>query len=162
MLNLDGSSCDLHNLTPAPPLRETKKIVNDRGNCGKFAGRQNSVMIFGTDKDTRLLFKTALEIWNYRVLEAETVEEALANVGGEPLGLVLMDAERELSLNFRAIRQLREHRSFNNASFLLVSGHAQEIVRKTAFEAGVDDFLVKPIDLSVLENAIKLLCQKFG
>jgi CheY-like chemotaxis protein len=113
---------------------------------------QPFVLILGKDNDTRFLFKTAFELWNYEVAEACNAEQSLQLCTYKIPNLVLMDTEFDLTASLTAMKQLRGSKLFTNCGFILVSGHAQENIRRTALAAGADFFLVKPIDFEILRK----------
>ena len=110
------------------------------------------VLILGRDNDTRFLFKTAFELWNYEVAEVCNAEQSLGVCTFKNPDLVLMDTEFEMESSLTAMKQMRGSKLFTNCGFILVSGHAQENIRRTALAAGADFFLVKPIDFEILRK----------
>jgi CheY-like chemotaxis protein len=117
--------------------------------------RNPLVLVLGTDEDTRLLFRTALDVWDCRTLEAATAEQAFRIAAERRPDLVLLDMELVISKSISLLRKLRRSDLFENIPFILLSGHIQKDVRRTVLAAGASDLLVKPIDFGILENTLK-------
>jgi DNA-binding response OmpR family regulator len=113
------------------------------------------ILIIGTDEDTRFLFKVVFEKWNYDVAEADDLEQSLEISALKPPDLVFMDAEFDIQKSLELMKELRSNSFFRKTGFILISGHAQENIRKTAFGFGANLFLVKPIDFNLLENSLR-------
>ena len=112
------------------------------------------ILIFGNDEDTRLLFKTALELWNYEVAEAEDIKQLGVIAALKCPDLVLMDTGIDIDKSLETMNDLKSRCSFNQTGIFLISGHAQESVKETALNAGADDFFVQPIDFNYLQQSI--------
>lgn len=114
------------------------------------------VLIVGKDKDTRFLFKTAFEIWNYDVAEAEDLNQSLSISAFKIPDLVLIDSEIDFQETLTMMSSLQKSPLFKDCGFIFISGHAQENVRKTALSAGANFFLVKPVDFGLLEKFLRI------
>lgn len=115
-----------------------------------------SILVFADDNETRFLFKTALEVWNYKVAEAENIEQAVISTKLKCPQLVLMDTGINIIESLAIMNHLQSYSQFEKTEFILMSGHAQEQVRQTALSAGATIFLTKPIDLELLEKSLQI------
>jgi DNA-binding response OmpR family regulator len=113
------------------------------------------VMVMGNDLDTRFLFRTAFEIWNYDVAEVDNLEQSLSIGKSKKADLVFMDAEIDVQKSFQALKTLQASPTFKKTGFIMVSGHAQDRVRRMALAAGANFYLVKPIDFGLLEQFLR-------
>ena len=113
------------------------------------------VLIFGSDRDTRSLFRTALEIWDFEVTEAENIEESFFTAEIRCPDLVLMDTVLKFSDSLTALNEMQKNSVLSNVPFIMLSGHAQETIRQTAFASGVTEYLVKPVDFNILEQSLR-------
>lgn len=111
------------------------------------------VLVFSKERETRLLFKTLLEVWGYRVTEADDLEQSFFAAGSERPSLVLIDAELPFDENLTIMRQLRENEALSGTPIILISGYAQPKFRHLALSLGADDYLVKPLDFDLLESS---------
>lgn len=113
------------------------------------------VLIFGKDKDTRFLFKTACEIWDYDAAEADNCEQCFAIGTFKVPDLILFDSDIDFEESLEMMKKLQRSQVFNNCGFVFISGHAQTNVRQTALSSGADFFLLKPVDFALLENFLR-------
>jgi two-component system, sensor histidine kinase and response regulator len=98
------------------------------------------------------------------VLEKEGYEVRVAEDGMEALGLLetfqpdLISMDLELpGINGTEIVRLIRSQSANNQIFIIaLTGHGDDEWRQRALEAGCDGYLVKPISVATLRNAISL------
>lgn len=113
------------------------------------------VLILSKEPDTRFLFKTLLEMWDYRVEAAEDFEELISVAEHAPPGLILIDTSLRFADYMTKMQQMRQSEIFGKLPIILISGHAQPRFRKLALSLGADDFLVKPVDFDLLEDCLK-------
>lgn len=112
-----------------------------------------TVLIVEDDADNRLLLKSLLEIWNYRVIEAGG-GEAL-NLAREVLpDLILMDVKMPLLDGLATTRDIRQSARIESVPIIFISGCAEARYRRAASEAGANDYFVKPVDFDKLQTAI--------
>ncbi|KAK5955560.1 hypothetical protein OHC33_003201 [Knufia fluminis] len=75
----------------------------------------------------------------------------------EPYTLVLMDLQMPECDGVEACKRIRAYEKGNNlqpAVIFMITGQDSVADRKNSFEAGVDDFFVKPVSLKKLDQAI--------
>ena len=153
MLNIDDISLAQTNMSYLPP---DKSSVPDETFSKSSADGKPSVLIFGSDKEIRFLLRTILDIWNYDSEEAETVEEAVRIASRKKPDLVLMDTKITFPDSFAEMHIMQKFDLLKDSPFILLSGHVQPDVRLSALAAGAADYFVKPINLDLLEETMKL------
>jgi DNA-binding response OmpR family regulator len=92
-----------------------------------------------------------LEVEGYRVETVETGEEALERLTGDAprdYDLLILDCMLPGKDGFTVARELREAGQFIPLLMLTARGQAEDVLR--GFEAGADDYLPKPFELSIL------------
>ena len=101
-----------------------------------------------------------LEAESYDAEVVETGEAALDRIfgDGDPVDLVVLDVMLPGLSGFDVVRRLRESGRYLPVLMLTARGHADDVVR--GFEAGADDYLPKPFDLSVLIARITALLRR--
>ena len=157
-LNKSNVAINKLNLLPDKKSQEQKGYLSSEqsNSANKINLQKPFILIFGTDDETRFLFKTALEIWNYEVAEAENVEQAISNTQLRCPELILMDNEINLSESLTTMKNLQYYNQFKQSGFILISGHALESFRQAALLAGATIFLVKPIDFELFEKSLQI------
>ena len=101
-----------------------------------------------------------LEAESYDAEVVDTGEAALERIFGEgdPVDLVVLDVMLPGLSGFDVVRRLRESGRYLPVLLLTARGHADDVVM--GFEAGADDYLPKPFDLSVLIARITALLRR--
>ena len=121
---------------------------------------QPLVLVADDDPDTRLLFRTVLEIRGYSVIEAADGEEIVRAAESTRPDLILMDGSLPRMSGLDAARQIRRSEDVGHVPIVFISGHAGEAFIARAREAGCDEYFVKPFDLAQLDDVLKKYCGK--
>ena len=116
------------------------------------------VLVADDDPDTRLLFRTVLEIRGYCVIEAADGEETVSAVESARPDLILMDGSLPRFSGLEAARQIRRSGHIGHVPIVFISGHAGAAFIEQAREAGCNEYLVKPLDLAQLEDVLEKYC----
>jgi CheY-like chemotaxis protein len=128
-------------LTPSPDLRGLKVLMVD------------------DNPTSRDIFQIMLESFSFEVSLAASGEEALAEVdkaaGSDPFELIIMDWKMEGIDGIEAARRIKTHPDLEKIPpVILVTVHSREEIMREAEEAGLDGFLLKPVNPSVLFDTI--------
>lgn len=113
------------------------------------------VAIFGGDEETRFLYQTMLEMWDYLTAEAECIDSLTQLIRFKTPDLILMDMTLPLIESLTALSEIRKNKVLNKTPIVLVSGFAQPQYRFAALELGADEYLVKPVDFRCLETTLE-------
>jgi len=113
------------------------------------------VLVVEDHDDTRAMLRAVLEMENLSVLEAVDGEAAYDFAIKECPDLILMDFTLPIQDGLAATRAIRKHRDVGTTPIIFLSGRAEPAGRRAAFEAGCDDFLIKPIDLDEVITAVR-------
>lgn len=103
------------------------------------------ILIVDDDAFSRDLFEAALED-QYRLLQAENGRDALMMAAGECPDLILLDVELPDIDGYEVCRRLRQRAVGGEAPVIFVSGRDRIEDRLQGYEAGGDDYVVKPFD----------------
>src|SRR5262245_740609 len=112
-----------------------------------------TVLVVEDDPALRLLCRVNLELENYRVLEAATVDVADELLTLEPVDLVLLDLHVGSKDGRELVPVIRSKPP--DASICLLSGTS---VSDPPLDAGADDFIRKPFDLEDFRATVQRLC----
>ncbi len=116
------------------------------------------VLVVDDDKNTRLLMRALLEGEHYTVTLAANGEEALGAMERNHVDLVVLDLMMPRMDGYEFTRELRA--ANNDLPILMVSAKQLPDDRKKGFLAGIDDFMVKPVDEEELLLRIKALLRR--
>ena len=93
-----------------------------------------------------LLFN--LQVEGYEAAIAGDGEAALARLASEPFDAVLLDVMLPGKSGFEVVTELRAAQNYVPVLMLTARGRSEDVL--LGFEAGADDYLPKPFDLSIL------------
>lgn len=103
------------------------------------------ILIVEDDAFNRDLFEAALED-KYRLLQAENGRDALMIAAAECPDLILLDVELPDVDGYEVARQLRQRAVGGEVPVIFVSGRDRIEDRLQGYEAGGDDYVVKPFE----------------
>jgi CheY-like chemotaxis protein len=108
------------------------------------------VLVAEDHEDTRQMLRLVLERGGCDVLEAADGEEAVRLAESARPDLVLLDRSLPRLDGLAVTRLVRASERAGHVPIIFLSGHAEAVARSAAFEAGCDDYLVKPVGLDRL------------
>lgn len=120
------------------------------------------VLVAEDHDDTRQLLRLMLERRGFDVLEAADGEEAVRLVECARPDLVLLDGGLPRLDGLAVTRRLRAGDVAARLPIVFLSGRAEAVARSAAFEAGCDDYLVKPDGLESLGAVLGRLLGRDG
>lgn len=98
----------------------------------------------------------------YHVLGVGSGEECLQAAAGERPDLILLDVEMSGMDGYETCRRLKEDFELDAIPVIFISAHDQIEARLRGYEAGGEDYIVKPIDLRELQAKIAGLLSKIS
>jgi len=116
------------------------------------------ILVVDDDKNTRFLFKTILEKANYTVSTAEDGEAALSVMEKEHVDLVVLDIMMPRMDGYEFTKTLRNVN--DSLPILMVSAKQMPRDKHLGFDAGIDDYMIKPIEREEFLYRIKALLRR--
>ncbi|MBF0505286.1 MAG: response regulator [Nitrospirae bacterium] len=113
------------------------------------------LLIVDDDKTTRKLLSLYLKSKGYEVATAENGLDALEKLGTDNINLVVTDMNMPYMDGIELTKTLRSDINLKDMPIIMVTTEADEDERKKAFDAGVDDYLVKPTNAEKINESIK-------
>jgi phosphoribosyl 1,2-cyclic phosphodiesterase/ActR/RegA family two-component response regulator len=104
-----------------------------------------TLVLIDSDALTRALVSQCLTGHNWRVLEAEDGQTGIDLVLNHKPAAVLCDIRTPKRNGFQVCRVIREHAALNPTRVILMTVSRFANDRETAFAAGAEDYLLKPI-----------------
>jgi DNA-binding response OmpR family regulator len=107
--------------------------------------------------DSRLvtdIVKMRLEMYGYEVQVAHSGEDGLSRVNDVMPDLIVLDVQMPGIDGYEVCRRLREQPALEDLPIIMLTSMDD---RRAGFEAGVDDYLNKDLDLLDLPNRVKVL-----
>ena len=113
-----------------------------------------TILLIDDDEICRAPAAELLRRNDWRVLEAEDGECGLQLAVQHRPDVILCDLLMPRVNGYQVCRAVREHLELRHTKIIVVTGRDYAADRKSAEEAGADDYLVKPIEFSALKEAI--------
>ena len=105
------------------------------------------ILVVDDDASMRLLLSTMLSENGFRVAEATDGPEALDMLrGDDPFDLVTLDLRMKEMHGLEVLQQIRSRLPTADLPVIVATGSGDPAVEMQLFEAGADDFVVKPVD----------------
>ncbi|MBH47459.1 MAG: hypothetical protein CME71_04750 [Halobacteriovorax sp.] len=126
---------------------------------------QASIEVERTTKTLRVLIVDDIEInriiareflikLGHETFEAASAMDAIEIIKEKPLDIVLMDCQMPIMDGFQATAYIRRLPSAQNLKIIALTASAMEDDIKKCFNAGMDDFLSKPLKLDQLAKSL--------
>jgi len=152
---LDETSLFLHRMVKTMP-RDQQKIISDIHNRDQMFENKTILIV---DDDMRNMFALSklLKDRQMTVLKAENGKKALdllnKNTG---IDLVLMDIMMPVMDGYEAIRQIRKDKHYKKVPIIALTAKAMKQDKADCIQAGANDYLVKPVDVSRLLSMMRV------
>jgi CheY-like chemotaxis protein len=129
---------------------ETQKVKTLSG----LPSRQLKILVVDDNPINRRVLKLQLDKLGQNTSLAESGEEALASVGESDYDLVLMDCQMPEMDGLEATRRIREKHG-PSVKIVALTAFAEDKQRDACLQAGMNDFLTKPVEASRLSALLK-------
>jgi signal transduction histidine kinase/ActR/RegA family two-component response regulator len=149
------------------PLIATAKLNQDNTsshNHSNFNLNGLQVLFVDDERDSREFITFVLEQYGAKVTEADSVHEALSNLGQEKFDLLISDIGMPNMDGYELVRQIREKPLDQGGKIpaIALTAYAGEIDRQQALAAGFQQHITKPIEPEVLMQTILTLVERGG
>src|SRR5579863_7913850 len=120
--------------------------AHDAGNAASPAPK--TVLVVDDEKNIRRTLQLVLEGEGYRVLGAESAEQALAILGSPetPVDLAVFDVQLPQMSGLEALERVRRDDAIKDTPIIVISGHASVADAVAAIKLGAADFFEKPLN----------------
>jgi DNA-binding response OmpR family regulator len=120
--------------------------------------KQANILVVEDEQDIRDLISFQLKSEGHSVVSTESADRAITYLErGEKVDLFIIDWMLPGVLNgLDFIRNLRGHKNFKETPIIMVTALTQPENVVAGLDAGADDFITKPFDLSVLQARVRV------
>lgn len=131
--------------------------ISDTTTRTAFGSSATRVLLVEDDMINRMVASAALENMNVELCVAENGQQALDVISEKDFEVVLMDCQMPVMDGFEATSKLRERekKSGNHIPVVALTANALVGDRERCIEAGMDDYLTKPLDFGELKKVIE-------
>jgi len=121
------------------------------------------VLVVDDQFSVRQMTRLTLEKIGVRMIhEAENGQEALLKAMSQPLDLIISDFNMPEMDGLGLLRAVRGHQAIRKLPFILITGRGdRELVVKAA-QAGVNNYVVKPFDETLLRQKMEAVLGKIS
>ena len=123
----------------------------------KLGKRVAHVLVVDDDEITRLTFCQFLKKNNYQVSMAENGKQAVDLVKHQAPDIILMDANMPVMDGLEATKIIRQQ--LEDIPIFMITSYSDEENVIRAFEAGVTEYISKPVHWTILANRLNYLWQ---
>ena len=120
-------------------------------------GSAKKILIVEDHRDSREALKALFEAFGYQVIEARNGREGLQTAISTQPSIILMDIMMPEMDGFDAARRIRAIPELARVPIIAVT--AMEGARELALQAGMSDYVRKPVDIRGLLNKVSLLLE---
>ncbi len=118
------------------------------------------ILVIDDEEDIRVLVRYNLEKEGYEVYEAANGAEALEKAEDIRPDLVLLDVMMPVMDGMEMCQILRARPALSDTMVCFLTARGEDYSQIAAFEAGADDYIVKPMRPKVLVSRIKALLKR--
>ena len=129
------------------------------GACHPLTPR-GKVLLAEDQTGTVLLLTDFLDLYGYEIVVAHDGEEAVEKAQRHQPDLILMDMQMPVVDGLEATRRLRRDPHFARTPIIALTALAMPGDRERCLQAGVDEYLSKPVSLHTLSETIEKLLKK--
>jgi CheY-like chemotaxis protein len=114
------------------------------------------ILVVDDSKLVTDIVKLRLEMFGFQVRLAHSGEDALTAIASEVPDLMVLDVQMPGIDGYEVCRRLRDDPQLDDLRIIMLTSSDD---KRAAFEAGVDDYLNKDIDLLNLPNRVKMILE---
>jgi PAS domain S-box-containing protein len=138
--------------TPDDLLRAIASVITPRRDTGKLLNDVGTILLVEDDEALRRMTTRLLEAGKYKVLQAGTVAQGLAEFARTTVDLVLSDINLPDAKGLELLKQIRQHDM--DVPVILVTGAPDLEMATEAVRYGAFRFLSKPVANDELKRAV--------
>jgi len=116
------------------------------------------ILVVEDDRELRKLFCAVLTKHRYLTLEAENGEEALAILDQESVSLIVTDVMMPKMDGYELSELIRDYDK--KIPILMITAKSEINDKQRGFSSGIDDYMVKPIDVNEMIFRIEALLRR--
>lgn len=119
-----------------------------------------TILIIDDEPDIRTLLKYNLEKDGYKVIEAENGHEGVEKAESHLPDLILLDVMMPDMDGIETCEQIKSKPALSGSVVVFLTARGEDYSQLAGFEAGADDYIVKPIKPKILSSKITALLRR--
>ncbi|MDO9485292.1 MAG: response regulator [Actinomycetota bacterium] len=114
-----------------------------------------NVLVVDDDEDIRDIVALRLGVVGHTVRQASNGDECLEAIESERPDIILLDIQMPRMNGIDVCRNIKANPEFSLIPVLLLTARGQESDVSKGFDAGADDYIVKPFSLQELQSRVE-------
>lgn len=140
-----------------PKVRNDRVLLENHASSYDSDHLDKRILVVEDNRTNQQVALGMLERLGCHVEVAETGQEALAAVAANTYDLVLMDCQMPAMDGYEATRRIRVKEDGNRRiPIIAMTADTQPGIRERCIDAGMDDYLLKPVRLNALHEKLSL------
>ncbi len=115
---------------------------------------QDKILVVDDSLSNRTALRLMLEAVGHQVCTAVDGADALQQIEQSPFKLIVTDLEMPKMNGLEMVESLRAWSGTRKLPIIMITSRSTEKHRKLAVQAGVDEYLTKPVDNSTLQSTV--------
>ncbi len=116
---------------------------------------RDEIILCVEDNEINLeILEAIIKNYGFHLLTASSGEEALSLLEKYQVDIILMDIQMPVMSGYELTKLIRENERLKDIPIIAMTAHAMESDRKQCLDAGMNDFIPKPIDIKKLIGVI--------
>jgi signal transduction histidine kinase/DNA-binding response OmpR family regulator len=149
--------CNLNQIKIADSQQNTDYLMDERSICNKINDENHYKILVAEDTEMNMLVISNMlhnMVKNLTIIEARNGNEAVEKFKNRLPDLVLMDVQMPELDGIGATKLIRRTKVSDGISIVALTAGVSKYEREACFEAGMNDFLSKPIETFELKRII--------
>lgn len=158
-----GNLCKTLDLAHAPDARTSDKpfmISAEKSGLDDSSGRDRRILVAEDNVINQRFLVTVLKDAGYSVQAVNQGNEVLDAIEADDYDLIIMDVQMPKMDGIEATRAIRRRDVKENIPIIALTAHAMEDDRKRCLDAGMDDYISKPVEPDALIQIIEKVLSK--
>jgi DNA-binding response OmpR family regulator len=118
------------------------------------------VLVVDDDPDILRIVEKVLRLQNHHVFTAHDAMKALELLNSSVFDLLITDANMPKFSGFELTRMVKNNKRFHRMAICMLTGLREKRDIERAIRAGIDDYIVKPIDPQLLLQKVEEIFSK--
>lgn len=114
-----------------------------------------NVLVVDDDEDIRDIVSLRLGVVGHLVRQASNGDECMNAIRAERPDIILLDIQMPRMNGIDVCRQVKANPDYSLIPVLLLTARGQESDVSKGFDAGADDYIVKPFSLQELQSRVE-------
>jgi len=118
--------------------------------------RATIVLVVDDQESMRGIMRNHLHALGFmKIIEADSAENAIKILKTAPFGLILSDHNMDGGSGLDLLKFVRSHPVIKKTPFIMVTGNADRETVMSVMQAGVNNYIVKPVSATALKQRIE-------